>query len=73
MGLGISSFDREDEPEETNTMDWGVSHAIERYGRIPEIIYDEGGIGKEPMIRILGRDATAVASVALEIAGRLKF
>jgi hydroxymethylpyrimidine/phosphomethylpyrimidine kinase len=73
MGLGISSFDREDEPEETNTMDWGVSHAIERYGRVPEIIYDEGGVGKEPMIRILGRDATAVASVALEIAGRLKF
>ncbi len=72
MGLGVSSFDREDEPEESNTMDWGVSYSIERYGRVPEIIYDEGGIGKEPMIRILGRDATAVASIALEIAGRLK-
>ncbi|MDR6222563.1 bifunctional hydroxymethylpyrimidine kinase/phosphomethylpyrimidine kinase [Methanococcoides alaskense] len=71
MGLTISSFSRQEEPEDTHTMDWGVTYAIDSYGRVPVIIYDEGGVGKEPMVRVLGRDAVEVAGIALEIAARL--
>jgi len=48
MGLGISSFDREKKPEDVSTLDWGTSEAIKEYGGVPEVIYDEGGVGKEP-------------------------
>lgn len=70
MDLGVSSFDRADEPEKTHTMDWGTCDAIERYGSVPDIVYDKGGPGKEPMIRILGKDAEEVAEIALEISER---
>jgi hydroxymethylpyrimidine/phosphomethylpyrimidine kinase len=61
-GFVISSFDREEQPEQSSTMEWGTKSAIEKAGRIPDIIYDEGGIGKEPMIRIIGRDPADVVS-----------
>ncbi|MEM0448628.1 MAG: bifunctional hydroxymethylpyrimidine kinase/phosphomethylpyrimidine kinase [Methanomassiliicoccales archaeon] len=56
LGLTSSAFDRSEEPDGVSTMDWGTRKAIESHGAIPDIIYDLGGIGKEPMIRILGRD-----------------
>ncbi|MCG7852034.1 MAG: bifunctional hydroxymethylpyrimidine kinase/phosphomethylpyrimidine kinase, partial [Methanosarcinaceae archaeon] len=70
MGLTISSFDRAEEPAKTSTMDWGVTHAIKIYGSVPDVIYDEGGVGKEPMVRILGKSATDVAGIAVDIADR---
>ncbi|KKH48066.1 bifunctional hydroxymethylpyrimidine kinase/phosphomethylpyrimidine kinase [Methanosarcina sp. 1.H.A.2.2] len=72
MGLEISSFDRSKEPEEVSTMDWGTSEAIKEYGGMPEVIYDEGGMGKEPMVRLLGPDASEVAKFAVELARRLR-
>ena len=71
MKLTISSFDRADEPERTSTMDWGVTHAIKKYGSVPDIISDAGGIGKEPMIRVLGNGAIDVAKTAVTIAEKL--
>lgn len=57
----ISSFDRENEPKTvSSTMDWGTKTAIEKTNTIPDFIYDTGGIGKEPMIRILGKNPTDV-------------
>jgi hydroxymethylpyrimidine/phosphomethylpyrimidine kinase len=35
-------------------MDWGTKNAITRLNRFPDVIYDKGTIGKEPMIRFLG-------------------
>ncbi len=61
-GFVISSFNREEQPEQSSTMEWGTKSAIEKAGRIPDIIYDEGGVGKEPMIRIIGRDPAEVVS-----------
>jgi hydroxymethylpyrimidine/phosphomethylpyrimidine kinase len=55
-GLSISAFDRKFEPKGASTMEWGVKAAIKKTGGVPDIIYDKGGMGKEPMIRILGRD-----------------
>ncbi|KAA0008661.1 MAG: hypothetical protein FE042_01350 [Thermoplasmata archaeon] len=56
LNFTVANFDRGEEPENVSTMEWGTRVAIEKTGGIPDIIYDRGGIGKEAMIRILGRD-----------------
>ncbi|MBS3777869.1 MAG: bifunctional hydroxymethylpyrimidine kinase/phosphomethylpyrimidine kinase [Candidatus Thermoplasmatota archaeon] len=51
----FSSFNRTNEPEDvSSTMDWGTQTAIKKAETCPDFIYDTGGIGKEPMIRIIG-------------------
>jgi hydroxymethylpyrimidine/phosphomethylpyrimidine kinase len=53
-GLTISSFDRTNQPKTMDsTMEWGTSYALEHSNNIPDIVYDTGSIGKEPMIRII--------------------
>lgn len=54
--LSISTFDRAKEPRGVSSMTWGVHKAIQRHGGVPDVIFDRGGVGKEPMIRILGED-----------------
>ncbi len=59
-GFLIGQFDRRVEPKgvketEGSSLEWGVSEVIRKLNRIPDFIYDEGDIGKEPMIRVLGR------------------
>ncbi|RJX16216.1 bifunctional hydroxymethylpyrimidine kinase/phosphomethylpyrimidine kinase [Candidatus Bathyarchaeota archaeon] len=58
----ISSFDRRFEPKkikmvEGKTLDWGFKQAVKKIGKVPDVIYDLGEPGKEPMIRILGENA----------------
>ncbi len=67
LGLKIASFSRKDEPEGVSTMEWGVAEAIKDKGCIPDVVYDKGDVGKEAMIRLLGRDAVQVAGMALQI------
>jgi hydroxymethylpyrimidine/phosphomethylpyrimidine kinase len=67
-GLGIAAFDRRLEPKGASTMEWGVKSAIKKEGGVPDIIYDKGGVGKEPMIRILGRDPLDVLNKVRMIA-----
>lgn len=55
-GLSMSSFSRKEEPDGVSSMSWGTERAIQAFGSVPDIIWDEGGHGKEPMIRILGKD-----------------
>jgi len=68
LDLSTSSFAREDEPVDTQAMDWGTSQAINKYGAVPDIIYDKGAIGKEAMISIMGQSATEIANRAVKIA-----
>ncbi len=42
--------------KEGSTLDWGTQTAIERAGKMPDIIYDEGGLSREAMIRVLGKN-----------------
>jgi hydroxymethylpyrimidine/phosphomethylpyrimidine kinase len=64
-GFKIGSFDRTLEPTNVkSTMGWGTSQAIQHLGSIPDIIYDDGGKGKEPMIRILGKNPKDVVKKA---------
>lgn len=72
MKLGISFFDRAEEPESANTMDWGTAEAIKKYGNVPNVIYDKGGQGKEPMICLLGTGATEVAKLAVELVKKIQ-
>ncbi|HEY9207049.1 MAG TPA: bifunctional hydroxymethylpyrimidine kinase/phosphomethylpyrimidine kinase [Candidatus Methanoperedens sp.] len=71
LGLSISSFSRTDEPEGVSTMEWGVAESIKSAGRVPDVIYDKGDVGKEAMIRLLGEDAVEIAGRALKIAGAI--
>jgi hydroxymethylpyrimidine/phosphomethylpyrimidine kinase len=69
----IASFDRADEPSHVSTMDWGVTSAIMGFSstalkKVPDIIYDKGSVGKEPMIRLFGKNAEEVANKAVMIA-----
>lgn len=61
----ICSFNREKEPPGVQTMDWGVAFCC-RDG-VPDIIYDRGAIGKEPMIRVLGEDPVTVVNTILKL------
>jgi hydroxymethylpyrimidine/phosphomethylpyrimidine kinase len=67
----ISSFDRDEEPDRTSTMEWGTRMAINKIGEVPDLIYDKGGVGKEPMIRVLGRDPSEVVLKLRKILGVL--
>ncbi|MDI6888561.1 MAG: thiamine-phosphate synthase family protein [Methanocellales archaeon] len=72
LGFAIASFDRKDEPRDVSTMEWGTKRAIEGFGAVPDVIYDLGSIGKEPMIRLLGQSATEVAKRAIDIANVMR-
>lgn len=71
-GLDIRSFDRMDEPatvknQEGSTLEWGTREVLSRSETIPDIIFDTGDIGKEPMIRVIGKTPMEVVIKALKI------
>jgi len=75
MGLAVASFDRAHEPEGVSTMEWGTRTAIDNYrklhNRVPDVVYDLGAVGKEPMIRLLAHRAVDAAGVGVEIGRRM--
>ena len=72
MGLAVASFDRAHEPQGVSTMEWGTRTAIDSYrklhNRVPDVVYDLGAVGKEPMIRVLAHRAVDAAGLGVEIA-----
>ncbi len=69
-GLTAVGFDRAREPREVKTkegssLEWGTGEAMRGASGTPDLIYDRGDIGKEPMIRILGTDPDDVLRKAL--------
>ncbi|MDV4343665.1 phosphomethylpyrimidine kinase [Methanoculleus sp. YWC-01] len=67
----VCSFDREKEPPGVQTMDWGVASCCRE--SVPDIIYDRGAVGKEPMIRVLGEDPVMVAHNILKLSNRITY
>ncbi|MCM2465925.1 thiamine-phosphate synthase family protein [Methanoculleus oceani] len=67
----VCSFDRAREPPGVQTMDWGVASCC-REG-VPDIIYDRGAVGKEPMIRVLAEDPVMVAQNILKLSNRITY
>lgn len=75
-GLVVGTFSRDEEPEEIrikegSTLDWGTNVAIKRLGKVPDLIYDEGGISREAMVRILGKNPKDVVKKVKKIADNL--
>jgi predicted fused transcriptional regulator/phosphomethylpyrimidine kinase/predicted transcriptional regulator len=73
MGLLISSFSRREEPPEVKRVDgktipWGIRRAIEKVGRLPDVVYDLGDIGKEAMVFLFRATAFDAAYLANRIA-----
>jgi len=60
-GLTAAGFDRAKEPKEVkeregSSLEWGTGEAMRGTSEVPDLIYDRGDVGKEPMVRILGTD-----------------
>ncbi|MGZ7049858.1 MAG: thiamine-phosphate synthase family protein [Methanobacterium sp.] len=73
LGLKVSYYDRNEEPEsvqkvEGGTIPWGVEESIKRIGEVPDIIYHQGAWGKEPSISITGTSAVEVAKMGVCLA-----
>jgi len=74
-GFRVGHFDRRSEPKrvkekEGSSLEWGVREVLRKFRRVPDVIYDEGDMGKEPMIRVLGRDPMEVVCKILKGVGR---
>jgi hydroxymethylpyrimidine/phosphomethylpyrimidine kinase len=70
----LGHFDRRLEPkrvkqQEGSSLEWGVVEVLRKMKRVPDFIYDEGDVGKEPMIRVLGRNPMEVISKILKAVG----
>jgi hydroxymethylpyrimidine/phosphomethylpyrimidine kinase len=60
-GLTAAGFDRAREPKEVkeqegSSLEWGTGEALRDASGVPDLVYDRGDVGKEPMIRVLGTD-----------------
>jgi hydroxymethylpyrimidine/phosphomethylpyrimidine kinase len=74
-GFLVGHFDRRLEPKrvkekEGSSLEWGVGEVLRTLRRIPDFIYDEGDVGKEPMIRVLGRNPMEVVNKILKAVNR---
>ncbi len=77
LGYRMASFDRADEPpdvkaREGSSLEWGTVHALKRFNGVPDAVFDRGDIGKEPMIRVLGRNPAEVAEKVLRVSKALR-
>src|SRR5512139_1623108 len=73
-GFLVGRFDRRLEPKklkkhEGSSLEWGVGEVLRKMKRVPDLIYDEGDVGKEPMIRVLGRTPLEVVEKILKVVG----
>jgi hydroxymethylpyrimidine kinase/phosphomethylpyrimidine kinase len=76
LHLRVASFDRGAEPPEIKareggTLAWGVASVLQAGASPPNLIYDRGEVGKEPMIRILGPTPMRVVERALALKNAL--
>ena len=60
-------FIRESQPnqvklKEHSTMQWLIKESIENTGRIPDVVWDKGALGKEPIMRIFAKDSNDMIS-----------
>jgi hydroxymethylpyrimidine/phosphomethylpyrimidine kinase len=71
-GFLIGHFDRRIEPKrvkekEGSSLEWGVGEVLKKLKQVPDFIYDQGDVGKEPMIRVLGRTPMEVIQKILKL------
>ncbi|MEM4700161.1 MAG: bifunctional hydroxymethylpyrimidine kinase/phosphomethylpyrimidine kinase [Candidatus Nezhaarchaeales archaeon] len=76
LGLKLVRLRREEEPPEVGgvegaSMEWVAKRALEGLEGGVDAIYDEGGVGKEAMVRLLGQSVDEVLEKAVRIASKL--
>jgi hydroxymethylpyrimidine/phosphomethylpyrimidine kinase len=59
--MNVAFFDRMKAPDsieetEGKSLDFLVDRVMKKIKRPPDIIYDKGAVGKEPMIRLFAKD-----------------
>lgn len=77
LGFAVESFDRSEEPKdikemEGSSLEWGTNLVLSRSRTVPDIIFDRGDRGKEPMIRILGKTPAEVVEKAVRISRKMR-
>ena len=77
QGLRFGLIDRTKEPakaaeKDGSSMPWKMKQLVASSGGVPKIFYEGEGWGKEPLFVALGKDATEVVRIAIEIAQRYK-
>ena len=60
--LELKEILRENQPEEGkkkefSTMQWLIKECVDKTGHVPDIIWDKGAVGKEPMIRLFAESS----------------
>ncbi len=55
--------------QEGSTLEWGTDSVLSSAHKMPDMIFDRGDWGKEPMIRILGKDPDDVVNRIIELVG----
>ncbi|NOQ86793.1 MAG: bifunctional hydroxymethylpyrimidine kinase/phosphomethylpyrimidine kinase, partial [Deltaproteobacteria bacterium] len=53
--------------KEGASLNWGIENILSKKRAIPDIIYDLGDIGKEPIVRVIGRNPREVVDMVLKI------
>ena len=72
-GFVVGHFDRKREPKkikerEGSSLEWGVEEVLKKMRQIPDFICDKGDVGKEPMIRVLGKNPMEVVEKISKVA-----
>jgi predicted fused transcriptional regulator/phosphomethylpyrimidine kinase len=63
--LDLQEIIREEQPEdvkkkEYSTMQWLINESIKKKGKIPDLIWDRGAMGKEPMMRLFSKNSNDI-------------
>ena len=71
-GLTVGHFSRSEEParvkqQEGSSLSWGVRRVLQKSKKIPDLIFDRGAAGKEPLVRVLGHDPEEVVAKVLRL------
>jgi hydroxymethylpyrimidine/phosphomethylpyrimidine kinase len=70
-GFTVRSFDRSGEPtqikeREGSSLEWGTEEVL-KTGEIPDIIFDRGDVGKEPMVRVIGKNPDEIVRKVFKV------
>lgn len=73
-GFRVAEFSRNEETSalkerEGASLAFGMTRVAERQGGVPDVIFDRGDIGKEPMIRVFGTSPAEVVDKVLRAFG----
>ncbi len=75
LGWSVGEFSRSQEPPEVkaregSTLEWGTARVIAEMGMVPQVVFDRGEVGKEPVIRLIAENPAQLVDMVLALAGR---